>query len=404
MSSETPPTYYFSGIKFNPSFYQSTSGDYLTLATAKSSFLTYPTAQGIETISTLKSSSIDSSTPTSGELSLAPSQTTGILNIGTGERTTEGAINIGTGSASANVVTIGSETSSTVLNGTSVKATTKLTTPRIDSLATDASIEIGTNQKTGLINIGTPNTRTSGGINMGTACSLANTINIGTVATSTIGLRGLTVNVTTKLTTPTLDCLTDAGAGSTSLSIGPSAKNGNIVIGAALSAGDISIAAAQASGGTVTIGSANTATTLNGTCTFSNNITLSTTPSLPTINQIGYTVFLLTDFAIMASNTANVVTNISSASIPAGTFIVHFSGGGAFSGVYNIGISTTSATYTPRYTKGATTVVAFNNNHTKPTMTVVIQNTAATTWYLVHGSPSAAYDAQRINWYYTRIA
>ena len=69
-----------------------------------------------------------------------------------------------------------------------------------------------------------------------------------------------------------------------------------------------------------------------------------------------------------------------------------------------MGISTTSATYNTKYTIGATTVVAFSNNHTKPAMTVVIQNTAITTWYLVHGSTSAAYDAQRINWYYTRIA
>jgi hypothetical protein len=152
------------------------------------------------------------------------------------------------------------------------------------------------------------------------------------------------------------------------------------------------------------IGGAGSATTINGSCTFSKNITLPTTPSLPTINQIGYTVFVLTDFATLASSTANVVTNISSAIIPAGTFIVHFSGGGAFNGVYNMGISTTSATYNPKYTIGATTVVAFSNNHTKPAMTVVIQNTAITTWYLVHGSPSAGYDSQRINWYYTRIA
>ena len=62
--AEIPPTYYFSGITFNPSFYQSSSSDYLTLATAKSNFLTYPTAQGTETITTLKSSSIDSVSPT----------------------------------------------------------------------------------------------------------------------------------------------------------------------------------------------------------------------------------------------------------------------------------------------------------------------------------------------------
>ena len=53
--SEAPPTYYFSGITFNPDFYQAASGDYLTFETAKKSFLTYPTAQGSETITTLNS-------------------------------------------------------------------------------------------------------------------------------------------------------------------------------------------------------------------------------------------------------------------------------------------------------------------------------------------------------------
>ena len=48
-NTETPPTYYFSGIKFNPSFYTSSSSDYLTKQTAKSYFLSYPTAQGTET-------------------------------------------------------------------------------------------------------------------------------------------------------------------------------------------------------------------------------------------------------------------------------------------------------------------------------------------------------------------
>jgi hypothetical protein len=49
----TSPTYYFSGINFNPSFYTSSSSDYLTKQTAKSYFLSYPTAQGTETISKL---------------------------------------------------------------------------------------------------------------------------------------------------------------------------------------------------------------------------------------------------------------------------------------------------------------------------------------------------------------
>ena len=56
--SELPPTYYFSGITFNPSFYTS---DYITNATGKKYFLSYPIAQGTETISTLIASTIKSS-------------------------------------------------------------------------------------------------------------------------------------------------------------------------------------------------------------------------------------------------------------------------------------------------------------------------------------------------------
>ena len=59
MSSELPPTYYFTNITFNPSFYSSGS-DNLTNEEAKKNYLTYPTAQGTETISTLNSSTITS--------------------------------------------------------------------------------------------------------------------------------------------------------------------------------------------------------------------------------------------------------------------------------------------------------------------------------------------------------
>jgi len=59
-NSETPPTYYFGGITFNPSFYQQTTSNYLTLDKAKNIFLTYPIAQGTETISTLNTTTINS--------------------------------------------------------------------------------------------------------------------------------------------------------------------------------------------------------------------------------------------------------------------------------------------------------------------------------------------------------
>ena len=59
MASELPPTYYFTDITFNPSFYSSGS-DNITNEEAKKNYLTYPTAQGTETISTLNSSTITS--------------------------------------------------------------------------------------------------------------------------------------------------------------------------------------------------------------------------------------------------------------------------------------------------------------------------------------------------------
>ena len=59
MASELPPTYYFTDITFNPSFYSSGSEN-ITNEAAKKNYLTYPTAQGTETISTLNSSTITS--------------------------------------------------------------------------------------------------------------------------------------------------------------------------------------------------------------------------------------------------------------------------------------------------------------------------------------------------------
>ena len=80
MSSEIPPTYYFDNIVFNSDFYQSSSDDYLTATTGKKIFLSYPYAQGTESISKIFSSNIDSLTPTS-TFSFLDTQTEGI-NIG----------------------------------------------------------------------------------------------------------------------------------------------------------------------------------------------------------------------------------------------------------------------------------------------------------------------------------
>ena len=121
MSSEIPPTYYFSGITYNPDFYQTSSSNYLN----------YPIAQGTETIKSLRSISIDStaaatnmtlgSNLTSGSLTIggsslhtgniniASAQTSGALNIGNGARTGNGAINIGNQAAGNIAITIGTD-------------------------------------------------------------------------------------------------------------------------------------------------------------------------------------------------------------------------------------------------------------------------------------------------------
>jgi hypothetical protein len=75
MTSVEPPTYYFDGITFNPTFYSSSS-DYLTKSTGKSYFLSYPTAQGTQTISTLSSSTINSLSST-GTISIGSAQENG---------------------------------------------------------------------------------------------------------------------------------------------------------------------------------------------------------------------------------------------------------------------------------------------------------------------------------------
>jgi len=72
--------------------------------------------------------------------------------------------------------------------------------------------------------------------------------------------------------TASLDVVSDTASGITALNIGSSVVNGNIVIGSALGVGDIAIAGAQAAGGTVTVGSANTETTLNGIINVLNDV------------------------------------------------------------------------------------------------------------------------------------
>ena len=73
-----------------------------------------------------------------------------------------------------------------------------------------------------------------------------------------------TIKYIYKIFGTTFNAVADTTAGNTALTIGSNVSAGNIVIGGGLGAGDISIATAQTTGGTVAIGSANTVMTLSG--------------------------------------------------------------------------------------------------------------------------------------------
>ena len=86
--SELAPTYYFSGIIFNPSFYTSASSTYLTQATAENYFLSYPLSQGSETFTSnvkLQSTLTDASgaVGTSGQVLSSTGSGTNWTNAGT---------------------------------------------------------------------------------------------------------------------------------------------------------------------------------------------------------------------------------------------------------------------------------------------------------------------------------
>jgi hypothetical protein len=246
--SEAPPTYYFSGITFNPSFYQSAS-DYLTKTTAKNYFLTYPIAQGDETINRIYTSQISTPTPTEnfnfldsqtasifigenvtgttnqviqigapalttvkcgalaikdtkinnaldatgGNIYIGDQQTTGDIHIGAGSsilRKAASNINIGNYSTSVGTINIGTSGMTTNISGKgSIYAT------KFDIHDTTAVLQLGDLQTTGRLDIGSGGSRTgTGAINIGTGGSALFPITIGS-STSTTTLAGTSVSV-----------------------------------------------------------------------------------------------------------------------------------------------------------------------------------------------------------------
>jgi hypothetical protein len=248
--AEIPPTYYFSGITFNPSFYQSSSTDYLTLETAKSSFLTYPTAQGSETISTFNSSSINTSTLTSFDSITA----NGGINIPTGQSLTV----VGT-QTSTGLITANEGVSASTLSASSTLSATGLITANggINVPTGKLLTVVGTQTSTGLITA-------NGGVSA-TTLSASSTIS----ATGLISANdGLTIATGKTLKTDIIDTSTI----STTLKLGSNITDANIEIGGALTSGDIIIGNNNTTGATITVGKTLTETTINGKLTGFNGI------------------------------------------------------------------------------------------------------------------------------------
>ena len=145
MSTETPPTYYFSGIKFNPSFYTSSSSDYLTKQTAKSYFLSYPTAQGTETISTLNCAVLNT-----------PSETS---NLDIGTNIINGTISMGDVQTNGSIIIGSNGNTDTQIKGGTIKLMNdtnsygRLRSIFYDSLTFDGFMAIAENQTTGALEI-----------------------------------------------------------------------------------------------------------------------------------------------------------------------------------------------------------------------------------------------------------
>jgi len=301
--SEAAPTYYFSGITFNPTFYSATSGNYLTLATAKNIFLTYPLAQGTETISTLYSSTIEASTT---DFSIVPSQTTGILNIGSNSSTatrTTGAINIGTNVVGNTPIVIGmAGKSTTALRGTSVDVATKLTSSVYDSTNESTPMTLGSNLTTAGLTIGGDQTGTNGFIKLGVT-QTTGTLEIASSATRT---GSLYINSTTGAT----NSVYLGAVGTTTVIDGATLKLGSVVSAVKIN-GSLTVGTTSTTPASITSAGAITGTSLvlgTGAISTVGNITSTGTIKMDTLDST-VTTSSMTIGNLMTSATTLTIGN-----------------------------------------------------------------------------------------------
>jgi hypothetical protein len=244
------PSPVFNGIDFNPAFFPGTTSEYVE----------FPTAQGTVTFGSIFVTDIDTPTP-SVDFDLLTSET--------------GNINFGTSVPAGSTIKLGQSTGASIHCGSIDLQGTNINNAVASGTGT---ISLGPAQTTGTLNIGshpTTATRTTGGINIGSNSAGVTPIVIGTTGQSTVALNGTSVNVGTKITSPVYD----STSATTAMTIGSNNTTSDISIGGAQTSGDINIgqnAGRLATGAVnistsstnavpITIGSATSNTTLNGT-------------------------------------------------------------------------------------------------------------------------------------------
>jgi hypothetical protein len=199
MSGELPPTYYFSGITFNPSFYPSSStGDYLTETTAKKLFLTYPIAQGTETISTLNCSILN-----------APSTTS---NLDLGVNIVNGTISMGDDQTNGSIIIGNNSNTDTQIKGGLIKLMNntnsygRLSSAYYDSLESTNFMAIAENQTSGILEIANTSLRDADVSIAKNA--IGGVMSLGSSTNDRTDIRGKTIELVNDTTVSgTLDCL-----------------------------------------------------------------------------------------------------------------------------------------------------------------------------------------------------
>ena len=283
--AETPPTYYFSGMTFNPDFYTSSSSTYITKITGKKYFLSYPKAQGDETIDQIYTQNISSITPTE-TFNFLDTQT-GDIYIGENTTGTSGQI-IKIGASALTNTKIGdlSIIANSINNATN--SGTRGVKIADAQTASGADLDLGVHaNRLGDINIGTGNTSAAPNINIGAVTGSTRagaTISIGKLTTNAITIGHSSANVTISsssgsIKTPALTTGTFTASSSITANGGitiPSGKtltaNGGIVSSTVDTATGGTMAIGASSTGGITLGAGNASTSIAGGLTVSGQI------------------------------------------------------------------------------------------------------------------------------------